>query len=87
MYYKPQNIHLYNFDRHEHGHVIESGGDIYVYVGDKVQYEFADDHKTYGGFVRIGSIFGEDKNNAKLAKSAANTDAKTLIFYGVCIRG
>ena len=56
-------------------------GSVYVDISDKFNHPDYDPN-IHGRYIRIGSVLSEDKSNAKLAKSAANTEAKTLIYYG-----
>ena len=72
-------VNLYNFDADTMVHF--DNDNVFVDISDKFDHpEYnADNH---GHYIRIGSILSEDKSNAKLAKSAANTEAKTLIYYG-----
>jgi hypothetical protein len=79
---KLANISLYNFDQREFGNVVESTGRFHVHMADKLHYEFADDFQTLGAYTRIGGLLSRDDTNAKLVKSALNTDALSYIFYG-----
>jgi len=54
---------------------------VFVAIDDKFnQDDYAPE--VHGRYIRIGSLLSEDKTNAKLVKSAKNTSAKTLIYYG-----
>jgi len=61
--------------------VVFVGAAVFVDISDKFDHPDYDP-ETHGKYVRVGSLLSEDKTNAKLAKSAKNTSAKTLIYYG-----